>query len=82
MRKFIYGIIIGFILAIFFIVFGGGKYVERFGIKTERAGQEIVEYEKELKEKIESARRKVGKKTGELKEGVIEKKERVQKYVD
>ena len=82
MRKFIYGVIVGFILAIFFIVFGGGKYVERFGIKTERAGQEIVEYEEELKEKIERAKSKVGKKAGDLKEGVIEKKERVRKYVE
>ncbi len=82
MRKFIYGIIVGFILAIFFIVFGGGKYVEKFGIRTERAGQEIVEYEEELKEKIESAKNKVGKKTKDIKESAIEKKDKVKRYVE
>ena len=82
MRKFIYGIIIGFILAIFFIVFGGGKYLERFGVETEKAGREIVEYEEELKEKIERAKKKVGTKTDEIKEGAKEGKEKVKRYVE
>lgn len=82
MRKFIYGVIVGFILAIFFIVFGGGEYVERFGIKTEKAGKEIVKYEDELKGKIDSAKKKVGKKAVDLKEDAIDKKERVKKYVE
>ena len=82
MRKFIYGLIVGFVLAIFFIVFGGGEYVERFGIKTEKAGKEIVKYEDELKGKIQSAKDKVGQKAGDIKDGVVEKKEKVKKYVE
>jgi hypothetical protein len=82
MRKFIYGVIVGFILAIFFIVFGGGQYLEKFGVKTEKAGQDIVEYEEELKDKISRAKKKVGKKTKDIKEGAIDKKERVKKYVE
>ena len=82
MRRFIYGIIVGFILAIFFIVFGGGKYLERFGVETEKAGQEIVEYEEELKDKIDRAKSSVGSRTKQIKEGVIEKKEKVKRYVE
>jgi hypothetical protein len=82
MRKFIYGIIIGFILAIFFVVFGGGKYLERFGVQTEKAGKEIVKYEDELKDKIERAKSKVTTKTDDIKKGVIEKKDKVKKFVE
>ena len=82
MRKFIYGIIVGFILAIFFVVLGGGKHLERFGVKTEKAGKEIVKYEDELKGKIDRAKSSVKSRTGQIKKGVIEEKEKVKKYVE
>ena len=82
MKKFIYGMIVGFILAIFFIAFGGGKYLKRFGVETEKAGKEIVEYEEELKEKIEDAKKKVGSKAGDIKEGATKGKDRVKRYVE
>ena len=82
MKRFIYGIIVGFILAIFFIVFGGGKYLERFGVETEKAGKEIVEYEEELKDKIERAKSSVSSKTDEIKKGAKEEKEKVKKFVE
>ena len=74
--------IVGFILAIFFVVFGGGKYLERFGVETEKAGKEIVEYEEELKGKIEGAKKKVGSKAGDIKKGATKGKDRVKRYVE
>lgn len=43
MKNFIYGIITGFIIAIIFIILGGGKLFEKAGRKSEQFRQGVIE---------------------------------------
>lgn len=70
MKKVIAGIIIGIVLIIVFLYFGGSRYLKSFGEKTEEAGDKIQKYERTLKDSVDSA-----------KDSVEKSKERIKKYM-
>lgn len=56
--KLVLGIFLGIVLLYLFICFGGADYLQTFGKKTEEAGRELKQYEKNVKDttvKIEKA---------------------------
>lgn len=56
--KLVLGIFLGIVLLYLFIYFGGADYLQTFGKKTEEAGRELKQYEKNVKDttvKIEKA---------------------------
>lgn len=66
MIKVILGIFLGIFLLYLFIYFGGADYLEVVGKKTEKAGKELKQYEKNVKETtdkvLEKAKDKVKEK--------------------
>ena len=48
--KVMLGIFLGILLLYLFIYFGGSDYLEAFGNKTEKAGKELKQYEKSVKD--------------------------------
>ncbi len=59
MKKFILGIIIGFVLFMLFLLSGGGEYLKRFGKKTEEAGERLEEVGEQAKESIERMKKTI-----------------------
>lgn len=66
MKRFILGIVIGIILLILFVYFGGADYLKTAGKAVEKAGSELEQYEKKIKEL-----------TPTIEKGIKEVKERV-----
>ncbi len=77
MKKFILGVIVGLALFAFFIFFGGGDYLKKLAVKTDKAGDKIVNYEDEFKRKV----KEVKKKGTEVKEKVEAKAKEVKEKV-
>ncbi len=50
MKNFLLGIVIGILLIILFIYFGGGRVLKSMGGKTIEVGERVEVYEKKLKE--------------------------------
>ncbi len=72
MKKLILGIIIGIVLLVLFVYFGGGRYLQQAAKEAEKAGGEIEQYEKKLKESakkvehgIEKVKEKIKEKTSD-----------------
>ncbi|MBI5599695.1 MAG: hypothetical protein HY890_08190 [Deltaproteobacteria bacterium] len=92
MKKVILGIILGLVMFVVFIAFGGARYMVRFGKKTIDAGQKLQVYEKEIKESAGKAGEKIaetGKATkekieeagGKTKDTALRAKKKVGDYV-
>ncbi len=50
MKKFLLGIVIGVVVIVCFIYFGGGNILKALGKKTIEVGEKVEIYEKALKE--------------------------------
>ena len=81
MKKFIVGIIVGILLFAFFVFFGGGDYLKKLAARTDKAGSEVVNYEKQLKKQVQSVRQKAGKVKDAATEAAREKKDEIKKKV-
>ncbi|MEE8575541.1 MAG: hypothetical protein V3T30_09025 [Thermodesulfobacteriota bacterium] len=64
------GLLVGIIAIILFIYFGGGEYLKKFGAETEKAGKEVIEYEKDMKKTVKK-----------VKDTVEDKKKKARKYI-
>lgn len=60
MKKFIAGVIIGVVVILAFLYFGGPRYMKVFGAKTEEAGGRLEKYEQGLKKTAETVKEKAG----------------------
>lgn len=61
MKRVIIGFLIGVVVLVLFIYFGGAKYLRIFGIKTEEAGTRLESVEKRMKEGAKTAKKTVNK---------------------
>ena len=59
MKRFLLGIIIGFVLFMVFLLSGGGEYLKKFGQKTEEAGERLEEAEEQAREGMERMKKTI-----------------------
>jgi uncharacterized protein YbjQ (UPF0145 family) len=85
MKKILLGIILGIIMCVLFLYFGGSEYVKDFGQKTVDVGEELEEYEESFKDAADRAMDTVeeeGEKAREtVEEKIDETKEKVKEYI-
>ena len=68
--KLVLGISLGIILLYLFIYFGGADYLEAFGKKTEQAGKELKQYEKNVKDAATTVEKSLEKAKDKVKEKI------------
>ena len=68
--KLVLGISLGIILLYLFIYFGGADYLEAFGKKTEQAGKELKQYEKNVKDATTTVEKSLEKAKDKVKEKI------------
>ncbi len=85
MKKILLGIILGIIMCVLFLYFGGSEYVKDFGRKSIEVGEELEAYEESLKDAADRARETVEEEGEKVRETVEEKldetKEKVKEYI-
>ncbi|MBI5560161.1 MAG: hypothetical protein HY883_02670 [Deltaproteobacteria bacterium] len=74
MKKIVFGFIIGVIMLILFIAFGGGEYLKSLGRKTEEAGERLGTYQRKVKQTAEKAQEKLNKTKEMAEEALKEEK--------
>ena len=70
MIKAIIKLVLGIILLYLFIYFGGADYLEEFGRKTEQAGKELKQYEKNVKDAATTVEKSLEKAKDKVKEKI------------
>ena len=70
MIKAIIKLVLGIILLYLFIYFGGADYLEKFGKKTEQAGKELKQYEKNVKDAATTVEKSLEKAKDKVKEKI------------
>ncbi len=82
MKKVILGAVIGAIVVLLFIFLGGGKYVSKLGVETERVGHRLQKVEGSMKKSVKGVQKKAGKTATSVKKRVEKTSETVQEKVD
>ncbi len=82
MKKIILGIIVGAIVFIAFLSYGGAEYVKNFGKKTIEVGKTLEGYEKELQRQNKLGTKKAAAVTKGVKDAYEKTKEKAGKSVE
>lgn len=82
MKKMILGAVIGAIIVLLFIFLGGGKYVSKFGVETERVGKRLQKVEGLMKKSAKEMQKKAGKTATSVKKSVESTTEKVREKVE
>lgn len=81
-KKALIGILLGVVVLAVFVYFGGGKYLQAFGAKTEQAGVKLEGYEMKMKNTTKEAEVTVKKTAGAVKDTAVSAKDKVGKTYD